>query len=238
MNLLERLKSLRIEKLPLGEQPASLQRVRADLFREDLFTTARDLLGYKDLNWRTHGDMVTALEEATTRKLIVMPRGSFKSSISSIAYPIWLLMRDPNVRILLDSEIYSNSKNLLREIRLHLESEKLAQLFGPFEGVTWNEGEITIRQRTKIIKEASITASGIGAEKTGQHYDYIVCDDLNSPTNSHTPEGIEKVKQHYRYNISILEPTGTLVVVGTRYAAEDIPGYILSQEIGIEAETL
>lgn len=205
------------------------------LYNDSLALTAKNLLGYKDINPRTHGGMISALESDTKRKLIVMPRGTFKSSIASVAYPINCLNKNPNLRILLDSEIYTNSKNFLREIKQHLESYALTSVYGEYKTRDcWNEGEIIIRQRNKIIKEASITASGIGAEKTGQHYDLIICDDLNSPSNSHTTEGREKVKSHYRFLTSILEPNGTLCLIGTRYAADDCIGFVLSNELGVQ----
>lgn len=204
------------------------------LYNDHLFLTATDLLGYTEVNWHTHKKTINALEHPSKRKLIVMPRGTFKSSLGSVSYPIWCLNRDPNERILLDSEIYSNSKNFLREIKMHLMSEKLTSIYGEYYNQScWNEGEIIIKQRTRVLKEASITASGIGAEKTGQHYFRIICDDLNSPSNSQTKEGREKVLQHYRYLTSILEPNGTLVIIGTRFSADDIPGYILKNEIGL-----
>lgn len=189
------------------------------------------LLGYKDVNPRTHGDMIHCLESDAKRKLIVMPRGTFKSSIGSVALPIQLLIKNSNLRILLDSEVYTNSKNFLREIKMHMQSPMLISLFGDFQTEPWNEAEIIVKQRTKVLKEASITAGGIGTEKTGQHYDVIICDDLNSPSNSNTKEGREKVIQHYRYLTSILEPTGTLVVIGTRYSEDDCIGFILNNEI-------
>ncbi len=212
-----------------------------ELFRRSLYHTAKSLLGYKEINHRTHDGTIRALKAKTKRKLIVLPRGCFKSSIGSVAYPINLLINDWNERILLDSEIYSNSKNFLREIKSHLESERFKLFFGQSRNDTcWNEGEILVNQRTKIYKEASITASGIGAEKTGQHYSTIICDDLNSPSNSSTQEGRDKVIQHYRYLTSILEPEGTLVVIGTRYSELDIPGFILrnevEDEVSVEAE--
>jgi len=210
----------------------TLEAVRA-LYRQSLYLTAKILLGYRDINWRTHGDMIHALEDETKRKLIVMPRGTFKSSLGSVAYPIWCLLREPNERILLDSEVYTNSKNFLREISQHLRSSRVTDVFGDFVGCTWNEGEITIAQRTKVLKEASITASGIGAEKTGQHYDRIIMDDLNSPSNSETPEAREKVITHYKYNTAILEPHGTMALIGTRYAANDAIGFVLTNEIGV-----
>jgi hypothetical protein len=192
------------------------------------------LLGYKDVTAKTHGPIIKTLEADTTRKLIVVPRGSFKSSIGVVGYSIWRLLKNPNERILVDSEIFANSKNFLREIRGHLESAPLFHLFGNF--VTkdnWSQSSITIAQRTKNYKESSITCGGVGTVKVGQHYSVIIQDDMNSNKNSDTPEGIDKVIRHYKYTQSILDPGGTMVVIGTRYNSRDIPGFILKDELGL-----
>lgn len=190
------------------------------------------LLGYPDINMETHGGIIHALESPSERKLIVVPRGCLKSTIASVAYPIWMLLKNPDLRIMIDSELYSNSKNFLREIKAHLESEPLTNLFGQFKtDKVWNEGEITIGQRKKPLKESSITCSGVGAQKTSQHFDLIICDDLSSPTNSHTPESREKVINHYRMYTSLLDPGGICVVIGTRYHQADIIGWILENEL-------
>ncbi len=226
-----------LEKHSLDDQHRLAASILRDKYNNSLFLTAKLLLGYRDITPYTHGDMIRAMEAPTKRKLIVMPRGTFKSSVGSVAYPIWLLNRNPNLRIMLDSEIYSNSKNFMREIKLHLESNALTEIYGEYKNKTvWNEGEATLNQRTVVHKEASITASGIGAEKTGQHYDVIIVDDLNSPKNSGTKENREKVIQHYRYLTSILEPTGTLVMIGTRYSDADAIAYILKNEIELEID--
>lgn len=233
MSLIERLKNA-----PAPQAIKEAQLAKAEFFRQSLFLLAKHLLGYKDLNWRTHGSAVRALESPKKRKLILMPRGTFKSSLCSVAYPIFRLINDPNERILIDSELYTNSKNLLREIKLHLSDVKMTELFGDFRTRdTWNEGEIIIAQRTKKLKEASITCTGMGAEKTGQHYSCIIMDDMNSPSNSGTPEGREKVIEHYKYMNAILEPNGTIVVVATRYAADDLPGHLLNSEVFVDKET-
>lgn len=222
----------KIKSLPSDQQYLAALKIKQDLYKRSLYHTAKYLCGYKEINGATHGQTIKALEAETKRKLIVMPRGTFKSSLGSVAYPIRELLKDPNQRILLDSELYSNSKNFLREIKMHLTSQVFIEAFGQFETKEcWNEGEIIIRQRTKILKEASITASGIGAEKTGQHYQLIICDDLNSPANSATKEGRQKVIDHWRYLISILEPNGTLVLIGTRYSDDDCIGYVVNHEI-------
>lgn len=211
-----------------GEQlKASLEMLRA-LMLSDFFLFAKHGLGYKDLEWEVHGPCVRTLESDAKRKLVVMPRGSFKSSLGSVAYPIWRLLRDPNLTILLDSELYTNSKNLLREIKGHLASGSFAKIFGELVGEKWDEGEIILSSRTRNRKEASITVGGIGTTKVGQHYDLIIGDDYNSAQNSDTPEKCQKVVDHFKYNLNILSPGGEYLIIGTRYAELDVIGFLLS----------
>ena len=195
---------------------------------ENFFFFAKDFLDYKDLEWGVHGQFINVFESEAPRKLVVMPRGTFKSTLGSVAYPIWRLLRDPNETILLDSELYSNSKNFIREIKGHLESERMTRLFGSQIGPKWDEGEIILKSRTKNIKEASVTAGGVGTTKVGQHFDLIIADDMNSPQNSETPEKCQKVIDHFRYNLNILNPGGEYVLIGTRYAERDVIGFCLS----------
>lgn len=200
--------------------------------RANIYYTCKTLLGYKHMTPHTHQEMCDALQAPTKRKLIVMPRGTFKSSIGVVGYSIWSLINNPNLRILIDSEVYLNSRNFLREIKAHLQSEWFVKLFGSFRSENnWNEAEITISQRTTTLKEASITCGGIDTVKVGQHYDIIIADDLNSGNNSLTREGCEKVIRHYQMSMAILEPEGTFIVIGTRYNVNDIPGYILANEV-------
>lgn len=201
-------------------------------YLSSLYNTCKHLLGYSDMQLHVHKKMCDALEAPTKRKMIVYPRGTFKSSVGAVGYSIWSLLNNPNLRILIDSEVYGNSKNFIREIRGHLSSPKIIELFGEFKtDHNWGEGEITIAQRTKVLKEASITAGGIGTAKTGQHYDIIIGDDYNSANNSETSDGRDKVINHYRMNQAILDPGGIYVIIGTRYSVSDILGFILENEI-------
>lgn len=204
--------------------------------QNSLFYLSHQTLGFKDVNAYTHGEIIDALESDILRKLLCVPRGCLKSSLACVAFPIWLLIRNPNLRILIDSELYTNSCTFLREIKAHLSSPILRLLFGKFEGSVWNESEIIINQRSVFKKEASITVGGVGTTKVGQHYDVIIGDDMNSPKNTNSPENASKVVDHYKYNISILEPTGIYVLIGTRYSEADLLGHVLHNEIGIEGQ--
>jgi hypothetical protein len=223
-SILSRIENLKSDQ---DKSTASIATIKA-LFLSDFFLFAKHALGYKDLEWAVHGECIQALESDAKKKLVVLPRGSFKSSLGSVAYPMWKLERDPNATILLDSEIYSNSKNFLREIKGHYASSKFIKIFGNRIGPKWDEGEIIIEPRTKNRKEASITVGGIETTKVGQHYDVIIGDDYNSAQNSDTPEKCQKVIDHFKYNLNILNPGGEYLLIGTRYAELDVIGFLLS----------
>ena len=212
--------------------PGDIEKIK-QAAKMSLYVFASCFLGYKDVTPSTHSSIITALESPVTRKLICVPRGSLKSSLGCVAYPIWLLINNPDLRILIDSELFSNSATFLREIQGHLTNVDLTSIFGDFKSKTWNTDEIVIRQRSKNLKEPSITVGGVGTTKVGQHYDYIIGDDYNSPHNSNTSEKAQKVINHYKYNLSILEPEGTYVIIGTRYSENDLIGYILREQLQV-----
>lgn len=221
----------------------SLARIQSDpigVLREEMLSDfllfSKYGLGYRDVNWRTHGETIETLESDATRKIIVLPRGTFKSSLGDVAYPMWRLEKDPDLTILLDSELYTNSKNFLREIKGHYSSSNYNRIFGNRIGAKWGESEINVAHRTHSMrglrKEASITVGAIGTTKVGQHYDLIIGDDYNSPKNSSDPEKCQKVIDHVRYNLNILNPGGEYVFIGTRYAERDVIGWLLKDILG------
>jgi hypothetical protein len=225
-------------KINPAELFTNAQAVIQKELKGSLMHLARYGLGYKDINIKTHGGIIKSLESDSKRKLICVPRGCLKSSLACVAYPIWLLINNPNLRIFIDSELFSNSCTFLREIRGHLEGKLMTTIFGEFKSKTWNESELIIAQRTKVYKEASLTAGGVGTRKIGQHYDIYIMDDMNSPDNTNTPEMAQKVIDHYRLATSILENEGTLIVIGTRYSENDLIGHIIRNEIENESKGL
>lgn len=215
----------------------TLAQVEKNLLRTELLKSLylfSKFLGYEDVNPETHSTIINALESQTKRKVIVEPRGSFKSTIGSICYPLWKLLRDPNERILIDSEIFSNSVTYLRSIKEHILSEKFITVFGNIQGEIWREDSITVKGRTKTYKEAAITCGGVETTKVGQHYSSIIGDDYNSPQNSDTKDKARKVIDHFRYNLNILEPGGEYVIIGTRYSEDDLIGWILREILGLK----
>jgi hypothetical protein len=201
-----------------------------------LLRFARLGLGLDKINVEEHGVILNELESLTfkipqTIDLILLPRASYKTSIASVSFPMYCLSRDPNLRILIDSETYGLAKNILSEIKEHYTSQTspLYQLATPYsfshlkerDFVRWSESEIIIPTRSIPKKEASITASGIDGIKAGMHYDIIIADDLHSQNNTKNQSQIDQVVEHVKLLLSLLEPNGILIVIGTRWALED-----------------
>lgn len=199
-------------------------------FKRSLLLVARDLCQYKDLTINTHGGAIRLLESNSTRKLLCIPRGCLKTSLL-IAYVIWLIIRNPNTTILIESQTYSLAVNILREIKSILVSKRFVNVFGSYEGPVWKEDEIVISARTKPSKDSTAACGSLSTNRIGAHFDYTLLDDMNGPENSNTPENALKVVDHYRLNTSILNPGGTLLVVGTRYSNNDLIGHIIRNEI-------
>jgi hypothetical protein len=227
-----------LQKYPEDQRRDYVLSILRESGKRSLFILAKYILGYSGVKRRTHNTVIDCLQSESRRKLLCLPRGSFKSTLAVISYSVFSLLRNPNIRILIDSELYTNSSNFLREIKHHLESDLFVALYGNLKSSsTWNDSEIIVSTRNVHRKEATITCSGIGAGKTGQHYDLIIGDDYNSIKNSYSPENRQKVIDHYRLNQSILEPQGEYVVIGTRYADDDLIGWILKNQVAEVKET-
>jgi predicted phage terminase large subunit-like protein len=128
----------------------------------------------------------------------------------------------------------------MAEIRGHLESnERYRALFKVLHGVypderkgvdKWGDTEINIAARRKKAKEPNLSCSGVGVTKVGMHYDVIMSDDLHSEKNVTTKEQIQQVIDHYKLNLSLLEPTGFMTVIGTRWDYLDLYQYLIDNE--------
>jgi predicted phage terminase large subunit-like protein len=187
------------------------------------------MLEYK--HWDTvHIDVAAFLKKPARKKALLMPRGHLKTSIVTVGFTIQAILKNPNVRVLIANQIWDKSRDMLSEIKGHLERSQLKYLFGEFMSARWNADEIIVKQRTKSLKEPTIATTGVEAETTGGHYDLIILDDLTGLQNSQTPEQRDKTKRFRRSMINLLEPGGLLLEVGTRWHLDDTFSEIFEKE--------
>jgi predicted phage terminase large subunit-like protein len=216
--------------------PGLLDHLRARAL-EDFWFFAREVVGLHLLEEEPHKRLAAFLATPAPhgRKLILMPRGSFKSSLVTVAYTLWTIVRDPSERTLIDSDIRANAKKFAGLVRWHLESnERLRQLFGDLRrDPGWTEDYFTVR-RPHESKEPTVMTSGMDQVTVGLHFDRIICDDLVNNTNIGTREQLEKTVEHYRLLTPLLElpeinPRAEMLVVGTRWDDADLYGTLLRE---------
>lgn len=204
----------------------------------DFFIKEPDILEWLSLTRAERA--ARAQEKGNIKKLIMLPRGTFKSSIATVSLPNWLHWHDINLRIMIDNESYKNSKKFLAEIKANIQNNSILRqiltnengefLLEPNYNIPggFTEDSIIYKKRTIPAKEPSLFCAGVDTAVTGMHPDVIIMDDLVSERNVTTNDQIEKVKQHYRFAYSLLEPGGILIVIGTRYHMNDLYSEILN----------
>ena len=180
-------------------------------------------------------------KEGNTNLLLLMPRGSFKSSVITVGYALQAILHDPNVRILIDSETFSKAKAFLAEIKGHLEgNQEYRAVFKTVHGMypdgarkkdlLWTDSQLNLACRTKARKEPTFSCAGIDVTKNGMHYDLIIADDLHSETNVTNKDQINKVIDHWKFAYSLLDPGKPMIIIGTRWDYNDLYQHILDNE--------
>ena len=209
-----------------AELQAQLEESDRKFGRQSLYYFSKFCLGYSLLQDNPHKEVCAWAQNIITSYktgLDLEPRGCFKTTIFTQSLPVWLLVRNPNIRILLDSTVLQNSIDNLGVVKRHFENPKFKFLFGDMEGMHWTAEEITVKTRTEDrLKEPSIRCASPERTQVGPHYDVIIADDLVSAENSKTNEGRKLIKDHFKLLFSLLEPGGCVIVVGTRWHYEDL----------------
>lgn len=212
--------------------------------RKSLFFFARVILGFHELDACIHRPICQMIQdyENNHRVMIVIPRSWFKSTICSIAYPIWRAVNNPNVRVLIAQNIYSNACKKLKAIAGIFEKNQLFRaLYSeilPDSSCKWS-GECLEVKRTKAHPEGTFEAAGVGTMVTSRHYDVIieddtVCakkDDMTGLIQQPTQMDIEKaIGWHSLSHPLLLHPLESqIIIVGTRWAERDLIGFIAEE---------
>ena len=179
-------------------------------------------------------------DPALNQMLLLMPRGTFKSSVVTIGLSIQAILNDPDIRILIDSETFAKAKAFLAEIKGHLEGnehfrEVYHTLYSSYpdarkRDLLWSDSQVIISSRKRHRKEPTISCGGVDVTKNGMHYDLIIMDDLHSELNTQNKDQIQKVIDHYKLAFSLLDPGRPLIVIGTRWSYYDVYQHILDNE--------
>lgn len=209
-----------------------------DLCRNDLYSLAKGILGYEDINPETHGAFCSFVQdEAKLRRLELMPRTHLKSTIATITDSIRLVLKDPDhTRILIAGETATTAEKFLSEIKGHWEKNALlrqlfkelvpARLAGP--GVKWSANIASIN-RKKDYREGSWNAIGVGGAAVGSHFTRIKCDDLIGLEASKSPATMAAAIAWVSNIDSMLidQHKDIIDYIGTRWSRRDLYNFVM-----------
>lgn len=219
-----------VSTLTKDERLAFARRV----FRHNFFAFMTDCLGYDKLyepheEWcrefqRLVEEYIERRPGYSKRELRLMPRGCYKSTIFTVGAALYILVRDPDARILLYSGKEQNAKNFLHEIKKHMtQNAKFRSCFGKWdEGAdTWTMTSIVIGRRRRPRKEPSILAIGKGSEITSLHFDVALVDDIVTRDDRDSSTAREETQRAIRDLESIMDPDSVVSLVGTHWHYDD-----------------
>lgn len=219
-------------------------------FRERYF-------GHISMPWQVEAaHRMRELRQSTNKEFAVInaPPGSGKSTLFTHDYPIWEIVQNRALRVLIGTGAENTGADYTMRIRMSLERtipveadeiEKAQGLahdgraclvhdFGRFKPdgpATWRADKLTVAReggQAAHQKEASFASFGQKSGFLGGRYNVVVWDDLVNDRNSRTPVQLEELARWWRKVAETrLEPGGILILQGQRLSAHDLYRYAL-----------
>jgi predicted phage terminase large subunit-like protein len=191
-----------------------------DLLKASPYYFIREVFGYRVDG--IHGRMIDFFM-GNKYSLVLAPRGHGKSKIMQ-GIITWMIVNDPNRRVILVSDTDTKAQMFLRTIKSTIEnSAVLKEFYGDLKGDRWTDHSMVIAGRNEIHTEPSLLSVGAGSGAvTGMHCDSLFIDDIVSFDSSRGETQRARIKDWYRTTLlPVLLATGDISIAGTRYHYSD-----------------
>jgi predicted phage terminase large subunit-like protein len=174
-----------------------------------------------------------AIAEGKIKRVIInMPPRHTKSEFASYLLPSWFLGKFPEKKVIQCSNTADLAVGFGRKVRNLVGAEAYAKVFP----------EVSLRQDSKAAgrwatnKGGEYFAIGVGGTVTGKGADLLIIDDPHSEQEAAAAQGNPEVYQKvYEWYTSgprqRLQPGGSIVIVMTRWAENDLTGRVLADSL-------
>ena len=154
-------------------------------------------------------------------------------------FGVWLIIKNPNVRILWVGGNEEISKNAISSVIDQLENNELlneelcppGKSFKPASrtGKAWSQNGFTVGTRTITgIKSPTMVAVGKGGKILSRDCDLIIADDIEDHGTTIQPSAREQTRQWWTTTLSSRKEEHTaVVVIGSRQHPEDLYNFLL-----------
>ncbi len=216
-----------------------------EFFKKD-FRSLIYLLGYKELG-AFHAAEVEALSQVRvlgdftpTRRLWLWSRGFFKTTLITECHTVYLILNNPNIRMLLCSNTISVAEDMLRNIKNHfIGNIALRHFYKEFCPTPNSVGKVEfgtsqdfiVPCRTLMRKEPTMMVAGVGTNLTGLHFDYMKLDDLVTKDSVTNETQLQASKDYYAALRHLYDKAAVPRedVVGTIYHFNDLYSAVLQK---------
>lgn len=161
------------------------------------------------------------------RLCVAMPPRHSKSSLITIAYPMWRIFQNPNLNIL----IINNSSSLSEKFGIALREyiREFGELFNIYlSDVKKSQSYLMFTDKDGKLYNGSIRLVGKGGAITGTDADILILDDIyKGNADDLSPTALEKTIDWFNTIVEQrIEPMTELLILHTRWADNDLQGWI------------
>ncbi len=198
---------------------------------------------YSDLTDHLHRDLANFRQRQLkpgSRGAVFVPRSHYKSTVMTHGANGWELLRNPDLRIGLASNVIDRSQEFMRMTQKQFDDNALIEWLypeycpqkslktGKILSKRWNSKEMVMPNRSRNLPEASIKPIGVGGSSAGLHFDLLSADDIigDKQLDSEHMSGVEmqKITNWFKSSSKTLLTdfaTGRISLAATRYATDD-----------------
>jgi predicted phage terminase large subunit-like protein len=170
------------------------------------------------------------------RLLLMVFRNAGKSTLVGI-FCAWLLLRDPDLRILVLAAEHELAQKMVRAVKRIIERHPLTRHLVPKRIEQWAGGQFTVSRRL-AQRDPSLLARGIGGNLTGSRADVVISDDVEVPNSCGTPAKRAELRERLHEISYVLVPGGLQLYVGTPHSYYSIYADVARTELAEEAPFL
>jgi predicted phage terminase large subunit-like protein len=160
--------------------------------------------------------------QAYKNLLLIAPVGHGKSYIIGYIYPLWRILNDPKLRVLIVSNSIALARDDLSRIRRAIESEVIEETYGDLVGEKWTDTEMRLSTAPSSQKEATVKACGTGSTVEGFRYDIGICDDMLDIKSQVSEVERASIEMWFENTYAArAEPTAQRITIGTPWHVDD-----------------
>jgi len=161
------------------------------------------------------------------RLIINMPPRHTKSEFASYLYPAWMIGKFPKMKIM---QVSHNAELAVRfgsKVRNLMEQAEYKQIFGDVK----LKEDSKAKGRWETNHGGEYYAAGVGGSITGRGADLLIIDDPHTEQDAMSDMAMDRAYEWYNSGPrQRLQPGGSILVVMTRWAEDDLTGRLIKAQ--------